>query len=145
MTGLVADFLRPRRFDALLTEWLELTPDPDPYPMWHSTQIGEDGQNYASYSNVEMDQAIEEARRITDQTRRLELYHKFQQIFADEVPALVINYPVYSYAIDRLVHGVQLGPMSQASDRFRTIDQWYVATRRIVVSAANRSAPGLTK
>jgi peptide/nickel transport system substrate-binding protein len=145
VSGLVADFLRPRRFDALLTEWLELTPDPDPYPMWHSTQITEDGQNYAGYASADVDQAIEEARRITDPARRMELYSTFQQIFADEVPALVLNYPVYSYAVDRLVHGVQLGPMLYASDRFRTVDRWYIATRRVIVSVANRSEQGLTK
>jgi peptide/nickel transport system substrate-binding protein len=145
VSGLVADFLRPRRFDALLTEWLELTPDPDPYPMWHSTQSTEDGQNYAGYANPDADLAIEEARRITDPTRRTELYSTFQKAFADDVPALILNYPVYSYAVDRLVHGVQLGPMLQPSDRFRTVDQWYIATRRVIVSVANHAESGLTK
>jgi peptide/nickel transport system substrate-binding protein len=144
VSGLVADFLRPRRFDALLTEWQELTPDPDPYPMWHSTQITEDGQNYAGYASADADQLIEEARRITDPTRRMELYSKFQKLFSDEAPALLLNYPVYSYAVDRLVHGVQLGAMVNASDRFRTVDQWYIATRRVIVSVAKGPQPGLT-
>jgi hypothetical protein len=34
------------------------------------------------------------------------------------------------------VHGVQLGPLQSPSDRFRTVDRWYVATRRVIVSAA---------
>lgn len=140
ITGLVGDFLRPRRYDALLTEWQELTPDPDPYPLWHSTQVGEGGQNYSGYANSDLDQCMEEARRVFDPTRRIELYRDFQRIFAEERPGLVIHYPVYNYAVSRLVHGIQLGPIFQASDRFQTIDRWYIATRRVIMRAAESEA-----
>src|SRR5690606_37204408 len=48
--GLVADFLNPRRFDAALIGW-ELSGDPDPYPLWHSTQAEGGGQNYSGWAN----------------------------------------------------------------------------------------------
>ena len=136
VSGLVRDFLRPRHFDTILTEWTELPPDPDPYPMWHSTQVNEDGQNYSDFVDREADEYMEEARRTTDTTRRGALYESFQEVFAEEVPALLLSYPTYNYAVDRLVHGVQLGPLQSPSDRFRTVDRWYVATRRVIVSAA---------
>jgi len=132
--GLVRDFLRPRHYDAILTQWQEFPPDPDPYPLWHSTQREGEGQNYSGFAHREADQIMEEARRITDQTRRMELYHRFQQIFADEVPALLLYHPVYSYAIDARVKGVQIAPMMDPSDRFRTITDWYVLTRRVILS-----------
>jgi len=145
VSGLVRDFLRPRHFEALLSEWMELTPDPDPYPMWHSTQVNEDGQNYAGFVSPEADLAMEEARRITDRTRRAAMYGQFQKIFAEEVPALLLSYPVYNYAVDRLIHGVQLGPLLNSSDRFRTLDRWYIATRRVIVSVARQLGPALSK
>jgi peptide/nickel transport system substrate-binding protein len=138
VSGLVRDFLVPRRYDAILTQWQELPPDPDPYPLWHSTQGQGEGQNYTGFAHREADQIMEEARRITDQTRRMELYHRFQQIFADEVPALLLYHPVYSYAIDKRVRGVQIAPMIEPSDRFRTLTDWYVLTRRVILSEAQK-------
>ncbi len=138
VSGLIRDFLRPRHFDAVLVEWDSLPADPDPYPLWHSTQASEDGQNYGAFVNQEADKLIEEARRITDTTRRTELYRAFQEIFAEEVPAILLAYPTYNYAVDQVIHDVQIGPLQTPSDRFRTIHEWYIATRRIIVSAAQQ-------
>jgi peptide/nickel transport system substrate-binding protein len=138
VSGLIRDFLRPRHFDAVLVEWDSLPADPDPYPLWHSTQANEDGQNYGAFVNQEADKLIEEARRITDTTRRTELYRAFQEIFAEEAPAILLAYPTYNYAVDQVIHDVQIGPLQTPSDRFRTIHEWYIATRRIIVSAAQQ-------
>jgi peptide/nickel transport system substrate-binding protein len=125
-------FVRNRNFDAALIE-IELTADPDPYPLWHSTQA-ESGQNFAGFANEEADIVMEEARRTTDRERRFELYSTFQQIFTEEVPSLLIYYPIYVYAVDDSVHDVQLSPLLHTSDRFRNIYEWYVQTEEIVVS-----------
>jgi peptide/nickel transport system substrate-binding protein len=125
-------FVRNRNFDAALIE-IELTADPDPYPLWHSTQA-ESGQNFAGFTNEEADIVMEEARRTTDRERRFELYSAFQQIFAEEVPALLIYYPIYVYAVDSSAHDVQLSPLLHTSDRFRNIHEWYVLTEEVVVS-----------
>lgn len=133
--GLVANFLQssPRNFDAVLVE-VGLAADPDPYPWWHSTQTGEGGQNFSGFANLEADIAIEQARAISDQQRRTELYYTFQEIFAEEVPALLIYYPIYTYAVDLKVEGVQLSPLLANSDRFRNINDWYVEKQQIVVT-----------
>ena len=125
-------FVRNRNFDAALIE-IELTADPDPYPLWHSTQV-ESGQNFSGFANEEADVVMEEARRTADPTRRLELYSAFQQIFAEEVPSLLIYYPIYVYAVDGRVRDVQLSPLLHTSDRFRNIHEWYVQTEEVVVS-----------
>jgi peptide/nickel transport system substrate-binding protein len=130
----VNEALRPRNFDALLFSWGNLPSDPDPYLMWHSTQIGGDGQNYAGLNDADMDQLLEQARQSTDQSERARLYRDFQDLFADEVPSLLLYYPVYNYAVDDMVNGVQLSPMMDPSDRFRTVDQWYIKTRRMMVT-----------
>ncbi|MEX1020361.1 MAG: peptide ABC transporter substrate-binding protein, partial [Litorilinea sp.] len=83
--GLVSDFLNPRRFDAALIGW-ELTGDPDPYPLWHSTQATGGGQNYTGWSHEEADEIMEQARAIADEPSRRFLYARFQDIFAEETP-----------------------------------------------------------
>lgn len=135
----VQQALRPRDFDAILYGFSQLPPDPDPYSLWHSTQTPDRssaGQNYSGWQNAEVDQLLQEARRTTDTARRAELYREFQTLFMDELPALILYYPVYTYGVDTRLHGVQLSPLLDASDRFRNISQWYIKTRRVIMSEA---------
>jgi peptide/nickel transport system substrate-binding protein len=136
VSGVVRDFLVPRDFDAVFYEWQRLPTDPDPYPQWHSTQTQTPGQNFCRYSNDEADLIMEQARRTTDTQRRATLYRDLQRILAEEVPALPLYHPVYSYAVDRAVRDVQVAPMQDGPDRFRTITEWYMVTRRVLVSEA---------
>lgn len=124
--------VRSRDYDAALVE-IDLTADPDPYPLWHSTQA-EFGQNFAGYASAEADLVMEEARRTADPEQRIDLYHRFQQIFTTEVPSLLIYYPIYTYAVDAQVWDVQLAPMFHTSDRFRNIWAWYAETEEVVVN-----------
>jgi peptide/nickel transport system substrate-binding protein len=143
--GLVADFLNPRRFDAALIGW-ELTGDPDPYPLWHSTQAAGGGQNYSGWANTEADALLEQARAITGEEERRALYARFQEIFAEEAPALLLYYPVFTYGVNSRVNNVQIGSLNQPPERFATFADWYIRTRRVpanqVPSAAPPTAPG---
>ncbi|HXF61230.1 MAG TPA: peptide ABC transporter substrate-binding protein [Caldilineaceae bacterium] len=138
--GLVADFLNPRRFDAALIGW-ELTGDPDPYPLWHSTQAEGGGQNYSGWANEEADQLMEQARAITDEAERRALYARFQEIFAEEAPALLLYYPVYTYGVSTRVHNVQIGSLNQPPERFATFADWYILTRRVPANQVPPAAP----
>ena len=137
---LVGSHLRTREYDATLYGWSLLPSDPDLYPHWHSTQIGEDGQNYTGYVNVEADRLLEQARRAVDITERGELSRRFQEIFAEDVPSLLLYQPVYNYAVDQRVRGVQVGPMTDSADRFRTVGEWHIATKRVILSEATPAA-----
>ncbi len=131
---LVQSVLRPRQFDAVLYEWRNFSIDPDQYENWHQTQIPTGtnlGQNYSGLNDRDISETLESARRTNDQAKRTELYYKFQERFADLVPALLLFYPTYTYGVDAKVRGVQVPPMLTASDRFRSIQQWYVKTRRV--------------
>ena len=135
---LVGDLLTPRRFEAALIGW-ELTGDPDPYPLWHSTQIEGGGQNYSGWDNAEADTLLEQGRAIVDLEERRGLYAEFQRIFTDELPALLLYYPVYTYGVSDRVHNVQVGSLNHASERFETFPDWYIVTRRVPV---NQAPPG---
>ena len=138
--GLVADFLNPRRFDVALIGW-ELSGDPDPYPLWHSTQAEGGGQNYSGWANDEADAMMEQARALTDEAERRARYYRFQEIFAEEVPAILLYYPVYTYGVNSRVHNVQIGSLNQPNERFDTFADWYILTRRVPANQAPAAAP----
>jgi peptide/nickel transport system substrate-binding protein len=127
---MVFDYLGPRTYQAALVDLnLARTPDPDPYPFWHQAEAT-GGQNYSQWDNRTASEYLEQARVNTDFGIRARLYRNFQVVFAKELPALPLYYPVYSFGVDSQVLGVQVGPLYDISDRFSNITDWYLVTRR---------------
>jgi len=133
---LVQEQLRRRRYDAILGGWESLPPDPDPYAYWHSTQVSEDGLNFCGYINPDADRLLETARATTDLALRRDLYYRFQRLFDEDVPAVLLYQPIYSYAVDADVRGVQVGPTIDGSDRLQTSLDWYMTTERVFYAEA---------
>ncbi|MBX3010713.1 MAG: hypothetical protein KF832_04365 [Caldilineaceae bacterium] len=138
--SLMSDFLQPRNFDAALTVW-DIPGDPDQYWLWHSTQIEEGGLNYAGWRNDEVDDLLQQARSITNERERKVRYDRFQAIFAEEVPALLLYYPVYTYGVNKRVQNVQIGPLNHPAERFASFADWYIVTRRVPSNQAPTSVP----
>ncbi len=128
-TGMVTDFLVPRSFDAALVS-LELYGDPDPYPLWHSSQISPKGQNFGGWQNREADILMEQARLTSDRATRKQFYDEFQRIFATDLPALLLYYPLYTYGASTAVHNMEVGRLNEPADRFNTFARWYINTRK---------------
>lgn len=127
---LINDRLRSRNYDAVLVDInLSYTPDPDPYPFWHESEIS-GGQNYSQWVNRAASEYIERARINPDYTERAKNYKNFQVVFSNELPAIPLYYPVYSFGINSIVWNAQLPPMFETSDRFLTISDWYIVTRK---------------
>ncbi|MBC7236719.1 MAG: peptide ABC transporter substrate-binding protein [Chloroflexi bacterium] len=135
---LVGQMLRLRRYDAALGSWQNLPPDPDLYPYWHSSQVSEDGLNFANYMSEQADRLLEDGRSTHHREERIELYRRFQELFAQDVPSILLYQPVYNYAVESEVRGIQVGPMIDSSDRFRTFSGWYIATQRMLYSEARQ-------
>jgi peptide/nickel transport system substrate-binding protein len=128
--SLLNDYLTPRTYQAVLVD-LDLTRsyDPDPYPFWHQAEIT-GGQNYSQWDNRPASEYIEQARVLADSAIRTRLYRNFQVVFSRELPALLMYYPVYTYAVDQRMQGVQGAPFFESADRFNGIANWYLITRR---------------
>jgi peptide/nickel transport system substrate-binding protein len=137
MADLAQQHLIPRDYDAALLQWQSAPPDPDPYPVWHSTQVEGAGQNYGGFVNRDADEAIEVARLLADRGKRIELYYRFQEIFAEEVPAFVLYQAVYTFCVDERVRNVQIAPMHNPSGRFAGVSEWAVATREVRLTDLN--------
>ncbi len=101
--------------------------DPDPYPFWHESQIGE-GQNYSGFVDRDISEALEVARKDPNGVRRAELYHSFQRWFVDKAAAVLLYNPVYHYAVSCQVQGVQVMLFVDPADRFRNLHEWRIAS-----------------
>jgi peptide/nickel transport system substrate-binding protein len=128
--SLLNDYLTPRSYQAALVDLdMSRSYDPDPYPFWHQAEIT-DGQNYSQWDNRTASEYLENARVVADMSVRLKLYRNFQVIFAREMPALLLYYPVQTFAIDQRVQGVQAAPLFEPADRFNQVESWYLITRQ---------------
>lgn len=127
---LVSDYLDTRLYQAALVDLnLARSPDPDPYPFWHEAQaVG--GQNYAKWEDRQASEYLEQARVIAELSERTKYYRNFQVRFSQELPALPLFYPVYTYAVDDEVQGVRMGPLFDPGDRFATVTSWFLLARR---------------
>lgn len=135
---LVSERLQSRDFEAALVDMnFTRSPDPDPYPFWDSVQAT-NGQNYTQWNQKVASEYLEQARVTTDLAERSRLYRNFQVIFADELPALPLYYPVYNYGVSEDVQGVRMGPLLDSSDRFTTVTQWHLIA---IPAAANAGTP----
>lgn len=109
-------------FDTAIVEY-ELGADPDVFAYWHADQYP-DGLNYGAVSDSRISEILERGRQTVNNLSRITVYHDFQIEFANQAIAIPLYYPLYTYAVDRQVEGVQLGFISSPEDRFRTIQSW---------------------
>lgn len=124
--SLILDHLQPLTYEAALIDInYSRSPDPDPYPFWDQAQQS-GGQNYSQWENRIVSQYLEEGRVLLDTGERAKLYRNFQVVFAEELPALPLFYPVYNFAVDKSVQGIRLGSWYDPSDRFSNITEWYL-------------------
>jgi ABC-type transport system substrate-binding protein len=92
--------------------------------LWHSGQA-EVGQNYGGMDDGYLSNLLAQARTDPNGLHRKAHYDAFQEAFTSRAPALVLYYPIFVYATDLRLQGVQLDFISTPSDRFRTIQDWH--------------------
>ncbi len=124
------DAIKPRAYEAILFgEALGMIPDP--YPFWHSSQKADPGLNFSLYENKDADKLLEEIRQTADQNARNEKLAAFQNLVARDEPAIFLYNPAYIYAVSDNVKGIQTHTISNPSQRFDGIADWYTATKRV--------------
>jgi peptide/nickel transport system substrate-binding protein len=96
-----------RDFEAVFIAWVN-EPDPDPYTLFHSSQIAPAGMNVGGYKNAEADQLMDEAREEFDPARRAELYHQLHDVIARDQPYLFTMQIASKWAVNRRVQNVRV-------------------------------------
>lgn len=119
--------LRVGDFDAALVELsYEPEADPDSFIFWHGSQYP-DGQNFGGMNDGFINNVLSAARQDPNPMHRKQYFDQFQEVFTTRAPALVLYHPIFVYAPDARLKGVQLDFISTPSDRFRTIKDWTFA------------------
>lgn len=103
---------------------LDLTADPDVFAYWHAGQVPPNGKNYGSLSDDRLSELLERGRREPFDINRVALYQRIQNAFLERALAIPLYYPLFTYAVENRITGVQVGFISTPSDRFQTIGDW---------------------
>jgi len=102
------NFINVKAFDACILGW-GLSPDPDAYQIWHSSQI-EKGFNFVSYRNPEVDRLWEEGRREYDIEKRKVTYWRINELMAEDQPYTFLYVPLGITALQKKFVLVEKGP-----------------------------------
>lgn len=130
-SGLYNEVIKPRAYQILLTA-TQYGTDPDPYPFWHSSQTKAPGLNLALYANHKVDELLEKARATNNTLDRTAAYQEFQNILADDLPAIFLCQTIYPYALSSKIKGAALEKIHSPADRFQNITEWYIKTKNII-------------
>ncbi|OGJ56231.1 hypothetical protein A2635_03300 [Candidatus Peribacteria bacterium RIFCSPHIGHO2_01_FULL_51_9] len=133
------DRLFRRDYDILLFGQ-SLLDNLDSYPYWHSSGVqkqtenrGElklDAYNLSQYTSFATDALLEVIRGTTREGERQESLKKLREVIKNDVPAIFLYSPLYTFAHKDELLGVELGDLSLHSDRFLTLHRWYTQQKR---------------
>ncbi len=126
---IVRDTLKDRAYQILIYGEM-VGADPDLYSFWHSSQSEYPGLNLAKFSDRDADKLLEDARTTLDTDARAKLYQKFQNILAKDLPAVFLYSPTYIMAVSKDIHGIDIKNIVSPADRFSTLNEWYIKTKR---------------
>ena len=96
----------------------------DTYSYLHSTQVGANGLNLSNYKSFHVDSLIEDIRNTFDEVKRTEKLKQIADRLSKDIPAIYLYKPVYYYASNGKVNGVDMTGVSFPSDRFSNISEW---------------------
>ena len=115
------EFVNPGNFDAIIMGWT-VPIDPDGYNVWHSSRAVPGGLNFIGYKNPIVDELLERGRRTLDQEERQKIYHRFQEILAEEQPYTFLYVPDALPVVAARFRGIEEAP---AGIMYNFIE-WYV-------------------
>ncbi len=127
---ILQEIINLREYEALLFGE-NIGSDPDPFPFWHSSQNEYPGLNLAIFTDKKVDKILEDARKTNNWDERKKNYATFQDIIAQQLPAIFLYNPTYTYPQDKSLKGFNLFGISAPADRFANLSDWYVKTKRV--------------
>ena len=142
------EYIIPKQFSSLLFG-VQTFIDPDRYELFHSSQISHPGLNISSYRSSrevlavvpdpekqgrvvtkkipEIDDILDDARKITNVETRKAKYTLFQEIIAEDVPVIFLYHPKETYIINKRAKNVDISRISYLEERFDTIENWEIS------------------
>lgn len=102
----------------------------DPYPYFHLSQATKGGFNVSNWKNLKASLLLEEIRATHDPDERMDSLTQLRDIIIDDVPAIFLFTPYYSWLYDAKVKNVHVEHMVDAPDRYRRVDEFYIREAR---------------
>ena len=116
----------------------------DSYPYWHSSGMQKldagaanlrlDAYNLSQYASQRSDTLLETIRETSNEKERVGALKELREVLAADVPSIFLYSPLYTFGISQEVSGVLLGKLSLHSDRFLTLNRWYLKEERTLKS-----------
>ncbi len=107
--------------------WYADFPDPDNFlfSLFHS----QSPDNYANYSNPEVDRLLEQARSEGDYLKRIQLYRQAEKQIMEDAPVVNMVYYTFETLFQSYVQGIELNALG---DRYIPMKKiWFDATSRV--------------
>ena len=132
--GFAKNVLQEHAYDDLLLYGINLGADPDVFAFWHSSQADFRSSarlNLAEYISEVADEALESGRSRVEVDLRSSKYQLFQQTWLNDLPALALYRPKFSYYELANVRGPRGATLVNQQDYFRDVHLWTVLTTRV--------------
>ncbi len=137
-TDLVENVIREREFEILFFG-IDPGRTNDLYPFWHSSQQDDPGLNVAQYTNLTVDEYLENLRTATGEEEQAASLLGINTIIKDERPAIFLFRPTLQYVTPA---GLTITPpqkLSHPAERFSTVHTWYAQSRSLWPIFSNKT------
>jgi peptide/nickel transport system substrate-binding protein len=121
----IKEYLDKKDFEAIIMGWT-IPLDPDLFEIFNSKKTGPGEFNFASYSNPEVDELLDQGRFNIDRAKRKEAYDRIQEIFAEEVPYVFLYVPEKLMVISNRINGPEVTPIGVGYN----LNRWFVPKDR---------------
>lgn len=124
------EVIKTRNYEALIFGNI-FTKNPDLFSFWHSSERFYPGLNLSLYNNKIADKFMETVRKSFDEKSRERGLTSLQSLIIQDAPALFLYSPNYIFIADNRVGGADNLLISAPSERFASIEKWFVKTKRV--------------
>jgi peptide/nickel transport system substrate-binding protein len=90
---------------------LNLDPNPDLRPNWHSSQVPPNGMNHSFYRNARADALMDELATTFDRKKAMALYAELQRIIAGDQPFTFLHTVSVAWGVRDRVENVKTSPV----------------------------------
>lgn len=129
-SDLVQASIRPRDYQALLFG-AEIGRPLDFYPFWHSSQKDDPGLNVALYTNITVDDLLEDARTTRDEAEHAQAIRDFEDEVASETPAIFLYSPSFTYVVRSDISTTPMQRIVRPNERFSNISAWHISESNV--------------
>jgi ABC-type transport system substrate-binding protein len=102
-----------RNYDVLMIGFSFGADPGDEAQLFHSRNTAPGGFNGFNFKNSQADQLLDDAATTLDRAKRKDLYFKFQNVMANEVPGSILFFNKGLWGVNKRVQGLNLDTYNQ--------------------------------